>query len=114
MTTITIPTPSAAGVKRVLTTQAFAGYRTYIVLLAGMAVIAANHFGLLPEEMAKQLALDPKNWINDEYALLLGGTGRAAIASLKASVEKLSALAGAAPTDSVPAAPPPAPGGTAG
>jgi hypothetical protein len=40
---------------------------------------------MLPSDMAKQLNLDPANWLNEEYALLLGATGRSALAKIEAA-----------------------------
>lgn len=78
-TQITIPSLNAAGVA-----AAIKGKKTYIALATGAAVIALNHYGLLPPDMAKSLNLDPANWLNDEYKLLLGATGRSALAGIEA------------------------------
>lgn len=58
---------------------AIAGRKTYIALACGMAVIALNHFQLLPEGLAPD-GLDPKNWVSDEYKLLLTSFMRAGVA----------------------------------
>ena len=59
--------------------KAVDGYKTYITIGVGMAVIAANHFGLLPDSLVPQ-GLDPNNWVNDEYKLIIGAVFRSAIA----------------------------------
>lgn len=79
-TQITIPTFSLSALP-----NAIQGYKTYIALASGAAVIALNHYGMLPTDMAKQLNLDPANWLNEEYALLLGATGRSALAKIEAA-----------------------------
>jgi hypothetical protein len=79
-TQITIPTLNPAGLAKSLD-----GYKTYIALASGAAVIALNHFGYLPSDMSSQLHLDPANWLNDEYKLLLGATGRSALAKIEAA-----------------------------
>jgi len=71
---VNIPTPSLAGLS---------GWKTYIALALGAIVIAANHYGFLPPDYAPNL--DPNNWANDEYKLLLGATGRSALASIASS-----------------------------
>jgi hypothetical protein len=78
---INIPTVSPSAIAKSVD-----GYKTYIALASGAAVIALNHFGLLPDNMGQQLHLDPANWIHDEYALLLGATGRSAIAKIEAAI----------------------------
>jgi hypothetical protein len=91
-TQITIPSFSPAafakGVK---------GYKTYIALASGAAIIALNHYGLLPSDMVKQLNLDPANWLNDEYKLLLGATGRSALAGIEAAAASWFAGKGTGP-----------------
>jgi hypothetical protein len=79
---ITIPTPNTADLKELLK-----GKKTYIALASGMAVIALNHFGMLPPDLAKSVNLDPANWVNDEYKLILGATGRAALAGIKSAFD---------------------------
>jgi hypothetical protein len=72
------------------------GYKTYLALAFGALIIAANHFGLLPDDMGKALNFDPNNWINDEYKLLLGATGRSALTKIeRAIVGQMFAPAGA-------------------
>jgi len=57
---------------------ALAGKKTYISVALGAAVIAANHFGMLPPNMVPA-GLDPANWVSQEYQLLLAATFRAAL-----------------------------------
>lgn len=52
------------------------GKKTYITLVVGMIAIAANHFGVLPFD----IALDPSKWVQDEYQLVVGMVFRSAIA----------------------------------
>ena len=63
--------------------NALSGYKMYLALAAGAIVIALNHFmvlyGYWPIDM---LGLDPANWLNDEYKLLLGATGRSAFSAI--------------------------------
>lgn len=54
------------------------GNKTYIALAVGALVIAANHFGFLPETLRPQ-NLDPSNWVNDEYKLIIAAVFRSAI-----------------------------------
>jgi hypothetical protein len=63
------------------------GSKTYIALALGAIVIAANHFGFLPPEMTPQ-GLDPANWVQDEYKLLLGATGRSALTKIAAAIQQ--------------------------
>jgi hypothetical protein len=63
-------------------TQAVDGNKTYIALATGAAIIALNHFGLIPHDYVPA-GLDPSNWINDEFKLLLGATGRSALKKLE-------------------------------
>lgn len=58
------------------------GNKTYITLIVGALVIAANHFGFLPADYVPQ-GLDPANWLRDEFVLLLGATGRSAMKKLE-------------------------------
>ena len=51
------------------------GYKTYIALVLGAIVIVANHFGI----HAPGTTLDPNNWLNDLYLLILGATSRSAV-----------------------------------
>jgi hypothetical protein len=62
------------------------GSKTYIALALGAIVIAANHFGFLPPEMTPQ-GLDPTNWVQDEYKLLLGATGRSALTKIAETIK---------------------------
>jgi hypothetical protein len=98
---INVPSPSL---------QSLSGYRTYAVLAGGAIVIALNHFDLLPPGYVN---LDPANWINDEFKLLLGATGRAAIASLPqlTAQHTVAAQKKAVAQGTLPAAPPFVPGG---
>jgi hypothetical protein len=57
------------------------GNKTYIALAVGAVVIYANHAGLLPPEYAPA-GLDPANWVNDEYKLILGAFARSALAKV--------------------------------
>jgi opacity protein-like surface antigen len=75
------------------------GYKTYITLGLGMIVVAANHFGWLPPDYVPA-QLDPNNWVNDEYKLVLGFFARSAwkkaeVPSVKAAIVAL-AIGGAA------------------
>ncbi len=74
MTTVTLPDVNPASVQKFL-----AGKKSYIALAVGMIVVATNHFGVLPAEYVPQ-GLDPNNWVNDEYKLLIGAFFRAGIA----------------------------------
>jgi len=56
------------------------GKKTYIALIVGMAAIALNHFGFWPTSL--HLNVDPGNWVNDEYTLILGLFSRAAVAKV--------------------------------
>lgn len=60
-------------------TNALQGNKTYITLAVGAVVIALNHFGYLPDSLVPQ-GLDPNNWVNDEYKLIIGAVFRSAIA----------------------------------
>jgi hypothetical protein len=57
------------------------GNKTYVALAIGAIVIYANHAGLLPPEYTPA-GLDPANWVNDEFKLLLGATARSAVAKI--------------------------------
>lgn len=59
--------------------EALAGRKAYITLVIGMVVIAVNHFQLLPESLVPD-GLDPKNWLMDEYKLVVATFFRAGIA----------------------------------
>jgi hypothetical protein len=61
--------------------SSLSGYKTYIALAVGAIVIAANHFGFLPPDYAPA-GLDPNNWVNDEYKLILGAFARSALAKV--------------------------------
>jgi hypothetical protein len=74
MTTVTLPDVNPASVQKFL-----AGKKTYIGLAIGMAVVAANHFGVLPKEYVPA-GLDPSNWVADEYRLLIDAFARAGLA----------------------------------
>lgn len=63
-------------------TAAINGNKTYILLATGAAVIALNHFGLLPPDYVPA-GLDPNNWINDEYKLLFGFFMRSAVKKIE-------------------------------
>lgn len=54
------------------------GNKTYISLGVAAAIIALNHFGLIPAQYVPQ-GLDPGHWLNDEFTLLLGATFRSAL-----------------------------------
>jgi hypothetical protein len=73
------------------------GRKTYAALAAGAIVIALNHYmvlyGYWPIDL---IGLDPNNWLNDEYKLLLGATGRSAIAGVLAQLQATHASAIAA------------------
>ena len=74
--------------------NALAGWKMYIALAGGAIVIALNHFmvlyGYWPIDM---LGLDPNNWTADEYKLLLGATGRSALAGVLAQLQATHASA---------------------
>lgn len=59
--------------------EALAGRKTYVVLVIGMVAIALNHFQLLPESLMQD-GLDPKNWLMDEYKLVVATFFRAGVA----------------------------------
>lgn len=54
------------------------GRKTYVSLGVAAAIIALNHFGLIPAQYVPQ-GLDPGHWLNDEFTLLLGATFRSAL-----------------------------------
>jgi hypothetical protein len=56
------------------------GKKTYIALIFGAIVIALNHFGLLPPGY---VTLNSENWLVQEFFLLLGATGRSAVAKIQ-------------------------------
>ncbi len=60
------------------------GQKTYIALAVGAVVIYANHAGWLPPEYTPA-GLDPANWVNDEYKLILGALARSALAKVGSS-----------------------------
>jgi hypothetical protein len=68
------------------------GWKMYLALAAGAIVIAVNHYMVLynywPIDM---LGLDPNNWAADEYKLLLGATGRSALAGILAKLNDVHA-----------------------
>jgi hypothetical protein len=72
-TQITIPSFNPANLAK-----AVDGYKTYITLAVGMVVIAANHFGWLPPSMTPP-NLDPNNWVNEEFALVVAAFFRSGI-----------------------------------
>jgi len=56
----------------------FDGYKTYITLIIGIVTVVVNHF--YPDTMkAMGLTLDPNNWLQQVFTLLLGMTGRSAL-----------------------------------
>jgi hypothetical protein len=73
------------------------GYKTYAALTAGAVVVVLNHFmvlyGYWPIDF---IGLDPNNYVNDCYKLLLGATGRSAIAGVLAQLQATHASAIAA------------------
>lgn len=87
---------------------ALEGRKTYLALAGAAIVIALNHYmvlyGLWPIDL---LGLDPNNWAADEYKLLLGATGRSAIAGVLAKLNDIHASAvGAAQIAQIQAAAP--------
>lgn len=68
-TTVTLP--DLSGIVAYL-----AGKKTYITLAVGMIVVAANHFGVLPPEYVPN-GLDPNNWVQQEWTLVLGAFANA-------------------------------------
>jgi hypothetical protein len=87
---------------------ALEGRKTYLALAGAAIVIALNHYmvlyGLWPIDL---LGLDPNNWAADEYKLLLGATGRSAIAGVLAKLNDIHTSAvGAAQIAQMQAAPP--------
>jgi hypothetical protein len=59
--------------------KAIDGKKTYISLAVGALIIAANHFGLIPQQYVPA-NLDPNNWVNDEYKLIVAAAFRSGIA----------------------------------
>lgn len=66
MTGKTVTIPDLSGVRNFLV-----GKKVYITVLVGMAVVAANHYGLLPPEYVPA-GLNPADWVQDEFKLALG------------------------------------------
>lgn len=60
-------------------TSLFNGNKTYIALAVGAVVVIANHFGI---SIPGSPNLDPANWTNDLFTLVLGGTFRSALGKL--------------------------------
>ncbi len=73
------------------------GNKTYLTLLVGAIVIAANHYGLIPPQYVPQ-GLDPGHWIQDEYTLIIGAVFRSAMTKLAPpDVQKVAPVAPEAP-----------------
>lgn len=77
----TINVPDISGVVTFLS-----GKKTYIAVAIGMAAVALNHFGLLPPQYA--ISNDPKNWLNDEFTLLVTAFMRSGIAKAGESAKQ--------------------------
>jgi len=58
------------------------GKKTYIGLAIGMITIALNHFGWWPNSLVP-LTLDPNEWLNQEWTLVMVAFGRDAVAKVK-------------------------------
>ena len=54
------------------------GYKTYILAVVGMVTIFLYHIGWWPSSIP--LTIDPANWLNDEWKMMLVITGRSALA----------------------------------
>jgi hypothetical protein len=64
--------------------NAISGKKTYITLGIGMIVIAANHFGVLPPSLTPP-KLDPQDWVNEEFGLVVAAFFRSGIAKAGAT-----------------------------
>ena len=59
--------------------QAIDGKKTYVMFVIGGVAIFLNHLGWWPNNIIP-LHMDPSNWVNDEYTLIIGATFRSAFA----------------------------------
>lgn len=59
------------------------GRKFYLGALAGMAALAANHYGVLPFPINN----DPAAWLNDEYGLVMAIFARAGVAKIGGPID---------------------------